>query len=143
MRYVPNSRPGARVSVPIKAINQDRCDALRKGGWMLDLVYKLPVFATGERIPDFVLMDVRGKQVGDKIMSSELILGEGIRIRHPQKDFAVAKFVGSRRAEAEDAAKAAAAGGEKGAAPAKGGGGGAAAAKKGKKKDEDDSVLLA
>jgi hypothetical protein len=61
---------------------------------------------------------VRSKRIGEKIMASEVLLTEGIALRAQTTDFAVAKFVGSKRgataaadepAEKKEAAKAPAA----------------------------------
>jgi ribosomal protein L25 (general stress protein Ctc) len=70
-RYSAGERPGARIEIPLRPVNEDRSDALtREGGWMLDIVGKMPVYAWGDRIPDRLLMDLRGKRVGDVVMAS-------------------------------------------------------------------------
>ena len=81
----------------MKPINEERCEAFKQGGWLLDIAHKVPVYATGDMIPDKLVMDLRGKQVGDKIAASELHLSEGLRLRHTLSDFPIAKFVGGKR----------------------------------------------
>ncbi len=95
--YVPGRNPGVPLSLPTRSINEDRCIAFKQAGWKLDLMHKLPVYAYGEHIPDSLVLDLRGKAVGDKLMASEIHLPPGITWRHPDKDFAVAKFLGTRR----------------------------------------------
>lgn len=138
LRYVPQRKPGARITLPFRTINEDRCDAFKQGGWMLELQPRLPVYAFGDAIPDFLILDLRGKQIGDKIMASEVHLNEGIALRSKQGDFPVAKFAGSKRLmmqrqAALDAAATGKAAGKKakGAAAAAVKGGAAAAAVKG------------
>jgi len=61
---------------------------------------QLPVFAKGEQIPDYLMLDLRGKKVGQKVNVSEVYLNEGVSLRTKQgrpKEFPVAKLVGSRR----------------------------------------------
>ena len=70
---------------------------------------QLPVYVHGEHIPPFLSMDLRGKRLGDKVMASEVNLGDGVTLRWSHDhDFAVAKLVGSRRGlDEEDVAAAA------------------------------------
>jgi hypothetical protein len=97
---------------------------------------QLPVYASGAEVPDYLMMDLRGLKIGDKIMASQLILNEGLSLvrsaflsgspgqlayivgvqRTKVKDFAVAKLVGSRRGAEEDDEAAKPAGDEKKAA---------------------------
>lgn len=37
MRYVPGTYPGARIDIPLKAINEERCPGIKEGGWLLEL----------------------------------------------------------------------------------------------------------
>ena len=139
IRYNPGQHPGARIRIPFKAMNEDRCPALKEGGWLLQLQYgvrccctflarvtagqqhpagvkltyvcalcsQLNVFANGETIPDFLMMDLRGKKTGSKVNVSEVFLNEGISLRTKQrqpKEFPVAKLIGSRRGAAADKA---------------------------------------
>ena len=39
---------------------------------------QLPVFAHGDEVPDYLVMDLRGKKLGDKIMASEVELHAGL-----------------------------------------------------------------
>lgn len=70
---------------------------------------QLNVFAKGETIPDYLMMDLRGKKTGSKVNVSEVFLNEGISLRTKQrqpKEFPVAKLIGSRRGAAADKDKA-------------------------------------
>jgi len=135
LALAPGRYPGVRLDVPLRPVNEERCPAYREGGWLLELVHKLPVYVFGDDVPPFFAMDLRGKRVGDKVMASEINLGDGVHLRSKvTHDFAVAKLVGTRRADPV-AAPAAAAGADKKAAakPAAAGGAGAPAAGAAKK----------
>jgi large subunit ribosomal protein L25 len=80
VRYTPGRYPGTKVDLPLVAVNEERCPAYRDGAWLLDLQHKVPVWCNGDRIPDHLTMDLRGKKVGEKIMASELELGEGVTL---------------------------------------------------------------
>lgn len=32
--------PGVRIDIPLKAINEERCPAVKEGGWLLELNHK-------------------------------------------------------------------------------------------------------
>jgi large subunit ribosomal protein L25 len=112
VRYTPGRYPGVRVDLPLRVVNEERSPGLKEGGWLLELVHKVPVLARGYTIPQHLVMDMRGKRKGDKVMASELDLHAGIELRSVQADFAVARIVGSRRG-GEEAAEEAAPGGKK------------------------------
>lgn len=98
MRYVPGQRPGARLSIPLKIINEDKCPGIRDGGWPLFLKYSLDVYARGDLVPNCLIVDVRGKRIGDKVRVSEVHLNEGLKLRQRgSDDFSVVKIVGSKR----------------------------------------------
>lgn len=43
----------------------------------------MPVYASGEAIPDYLMMDTRGLKSGDKIMASDIAMNDGIMlVRH-------------------------------------------------------------
>lgn len=87
------------------------------------LTSQLPVFFRGEVVPDCLIIDLRGKRIGEKIRVSEIHLNEGVTLRNIRTDdFSVAKIMGSKKLSSaeEDAAKPAAAGGAKPAAAAGG-----------------------
>jgi hypothetical protein len=79
-RYRAGRAPGVKVDLPLRAVNEERCPAYKEGGWLLELIHKLPVYASGDEIPDAVVMDLRGKRMGEKIMASDVDLGEGISL---------------------------------------------------------------
>ena len=87
----------SQLGLPLVPINEERCPGLREGGWLLELMLKVPVFVHGPEVPEALYMDLRGKRVGDKVMASELDLAPGVVLRSRERDFAVAKIVGSRR----------------------------------------------
>jgi large subunit ribosomal protein L25 len=80
LRYRPGLFPGVKVDLPLKAINEERCPAYKDGGWLLELIHKLPVYAHGDEIPDVVIMDLRGRRMGEKIMASEIQLNDGLTL---------------------------------------------------------------
>lgn len=41
LRYRPGAYPGARIDIPLKAFNEERCPAYKEGGWLLELVHKV------------------------------------------------------------------------------------------------------
>jgi hypothetical protein len=134
LRYRVGAYPGAKIDIPLKSFNEERCPGIKEGGWLLELVHKardwpiaadnicscrrahalpplssepvmfaeaaaapssahstaprtrgdrflelqLPVYASGESIPDYLMMDLRGLKGGDKIMASQVELNDGV-----------------------------------------------------------------
>lgn len=108
LRYKPGRSPGVRVDLPLRTLNEERCTAFKDGGWLLELIHKLPVYAHGDEIPDAVYLDLRGRRLGEKIMASEIEMGDGLSLLIRDQDYAVAKFVGAKRVVTEGAVKEAA-----------------------------------
>lgn len=42
LRYREGAYPGVRLEIPMKAINEERCPALKEGGWLIELTSKVP-----------------------------------------------------------------------------------------------------
>lgn len=80
VRYKAGKYPGTKVDIPLRTMNEERCQAYKDGGWLLELQHKLPVYAQGDEIPDVIMMDIRGKRLGEKVLASELQLPEGIML---------------------------------------------------------------
>jgi len=73
--YVPGKYPGTKVDLPLVVANEERCPAIKDGAWLLQLVHKLPVYASGDTIPQALVMDLRGRRMGEKVMASDINLG--------------------------------------------------------------------
>ena len=116
LRYRPGTYPGVLIDIPLRAINEERCPAIKEGGWLLELTSKvrarsrcvgahmhrtlwvitlcvasinpscgahdlqLSVYASGESIPDRLIMDLRGLRAGARIMASHVELNEGLTL---------------------------------------------------------------
>jgi large subunit ribosomal protein L25 len=78
LRYRPGAYPGAKLEIPLKTFNEERSPGLKEGGWLLELIHKMPVYASGDSIPDYLMMDLRGMKAGDKIMASQVELNDGL-----------------------------------------------------------------
>lgn len=46
----------------------------------MSISMQMPVYASGEAIPDYLMMDVRGLKSGDKIMASDVQMNDGIML---------------------------------------------------------------
>jgi nitrogen fixation NifU-like protein len=102
---------------------------LDDAGVITDVAFSGRGCAISQAGTSLITDELRGKRVGDKVMASEINLGDGVHLRSKvTHDFAVAKLVGTRRADPV-ATPAAAAGADKKAAakPAAGGAGAPAA----------------
>ncbi len=94
IRYSPGRYPGTPLDIPLKAINEERCPALREGGWLLQLSHKVPVYFNGKTAPDYLYMDLRGRNTGDKVMASDLDLLPGVTLVSQMKGECAERFAG-------------------------------------------------
>ena len=61
------------------------------------------MFARGESIPHCLIVDLRGKKVGEKVKVSEIHMNDGLVLRTKRTDdFAVAKIMGSKKLMSDD-----------------------------------------
>lgn len=107
MRVAAHSR--VTVTVPVAFINQEASAGLRRGG-ILNVVRRgLELDCPVDRIPDRVVVDLAGLDIGDSVHISAVALPEGVRSTITDRDFTIATVAGSSGAREETQAAATAA----------------------------------
>jgi large subunit ribosomal protein L25 len=107
MRVAAHSR--VRVTVPVVFTNQEASAGLRRGG-ILNIVRRgIELDCPVDRIPDRVVVDLAGLDIGDSVHISAVAMPEGCRLTISERDFTVATVAGATgaREEAQTAAPAA------------------------------------
>jgi large subunit ribosomal protein L25 len=109
------------VMVPVHFINQDKSRGLTLGG-VLDVVrHEVELSCPADSIPEFLEIDLEGREIGDSIHISAVKLPEGSRPTITDRDFTVATVAPPTvHAEETPAAEAAATPEAAAAAPAPG-----------------------
>ncbi|MCB1532537.1 MAG: 50S ribosomal protein L25/general stress protein Ctc [Alphaproteobacteria bacterium] len=117
------------VAVPVQLINEDKCPGIRNGG-VLDMVrFRVELYCSAMNIPEFIEVDMEGKEIGDTAKISDAKLPEGVKPVIEGRNFAIANIAAPKAieepvVEAEEGTEGEAAEGEAaegGDAPAEGG----------------------
>lgn len=98
------------VAVPVVFINEDKSPGLKKGGVLNIVRPELELVCPSDAIPDEILIDVTGRDVGDTIHISDVTLPAGVTSAITDRDFTIATLVApsglkSSEAEAEAASE--------------------------------------
>lgn len=124
LRVEPNSE--IAVEVPVQFINEIAAPGIKRGGVLNVVRHRIALICRVDSIPEKIVADLTGLDIGDSLHISKVALPEGARPVIRDRDFTIVTIAG-RKAEEETTTTAAA------AAPAEGD---AAAAAEGEKKDE-------
>lgn len=127
MRVDENTR--IDVAVVVRFVNHEASPGLKRGGVLNIVRHDVELFAPATAIPEFLLVDVTGLDIGDSIHISAIKLPEGVTPKIRDRDFTIATIAAPSALRSDDNVAAA-----DGAAPAEGAAAPAAAAKDEKKK---------
>jgi large subunit ribosomal protein L25 len=109
-----------QVSVPVSFINHDGAPGLRRGGILTVIRHNIDIACSVDAIPDRVVVDLSGLEIGDSIHIGVVTLPEGVRAMLGSRDTTIASVAASSavREEALAAAQTAATGPEEAEAEA-------------------------
>lgn len=102
-----------KIDVPVHFINQDQCEAFRQGGSLEIVRHSVEVKVRADHIPEDLIVDLAGHQMGDTIRWSDLKGAENVEPTITDRDFVIASIKTSSAAisaaadEAHDAEVAA------------------------------------
>ena len=107
-----------KISIPVHFKNQDECAAFRQGGSLEIVRHDVEIIVRADRIPEELVVDLAGRELGDSIRMSDITLPEGAHATITDRDFMIASIKVSSAAQSEAADEAAdAAAEEEAAAP--------------------------
>jgi len=117
-----SARSRINLYIPVSFINEDECPGLKKGGVLTVVRNEVELKVTAGDIPEELVVDLAGLDVGDTINISNIDLPKGTRPMITDRDFVIAnisapsslKSADDEAADDEDA-------GEEGEAEAEGG----------------------
>ena len=103
-----------QVAVPVVFTNEEESPGLKKGGVLNVVRHDLELVCESDKIPDEIVLDVTGLDIGDSIHISHVTLPEGSTSAITDRDFTIATIVApsSLRSEEGDNATTEAEGGE-------------------------------
>jgi large subunit ribosomal protein L25 len=106
------------VAVPVVFANEAASPGLKRGGVLNVVRHELDLICDADRIPDEIVLDVTGLDIGDSIHISHVALPEGSESAITDRDFTIATIVAPsalKQAESEAAEEV-----EAGAVPVEG-----------------------
>ncbi|HEX8232929.1 MAG TPA: 50S ribosomal protein L25/general stress protein Ctc [Caulobacteraceae bacterium] len=96
-----------KIAVPVHFRNEEACPAFRKGGSLEIVRHEVEVLAKANNIPEELVVDLTGRQLGDTIRISDIQLPQGVQPTLSDRDFVIASLKISSAAISEDQAAAA------------------------------------
>lgn len=96
------------VQVPVHFINEDKSPGLKRGGTLNVVHHTLDLTVDASNIPEFVEVDLDGKDIGDIIHISAIKLPAGTTDHSHEADVTIASIVAPSGLKSEDAAAGAA-----------------------------------
>jgi len=91
------------VEVGVRFINDEKSPGLKRGGILNVVRHAVEVNTPAGKIPDEIVVDLEGYEIGDSVHISAVTLPEGVTPAITDRDFTIATLQGSRASrEAED-----------------------------------------
>ena len=88
IRYVAGAT--LAVSIEVRFEGQEECEGLKRGGVLNIVRHEVELLCPLEAIPEFLVADVAGRDIGDSIHISDIALPEGVTPTITDRDFTVA-----------------------------------------------------
>ncbi|HET6536676.1 MAG TPA: 50S ribosomal protein L25/general stress protein Ctc [Sphingopyxis sp.] len=91
-----------QVAVPVLFENEEASPGLKRGGVLNVVRHELELIVDASSIPDQIVIDVTGYEVGDSIHISMVNLPEGVESAITDRDFTIATIVAPSALKSED-----------------------------------------
>jgi large subunit ribosomal protein L25 len=95
MRVASNTR--VTVSVPVVFTNPEMSPGIRRGGILNIVRHDIELNCPVDNIPDQLVVELNGLEIGDSLHVSRVIIPEGCRPTITNRDFTIASVAASRR----------------------------------------------
>ena len=92
-----------KINVPVHFKNHEASPGLKKGGTLNVVRHDVELACPADRIPEELIFDLTGLEIGDTIRMSAFTLPEGVK-PGANRDFVVATLAGSSASASADAA---------------------------------------
>jgi large subunit ribosomal protein L25 len=94
-----------RIAVPVHFRHQDASPGIKRGGALNIVVHELDVWAPADQIPEELVADLTGLEIGDAVRISSLAMPEGVRSAINDSEFVIATITGASSLEAAEPAE--------------------------------------
>ncbi len=93
-----------RISVPVHFRNHEASPGLKRGGALNVNLHEVELLAPADAIPEELLVDLTGLDVGDSFKAADLVLPKGVTVTAQHRDATVASIATSSAMESEETA---------------------------------------
>jgi large subunit ribosomal protein L25 len=95
-----------KIAVPVHFRNQEASPGLKRGGALNVSRHEIELWVRADHIPEELVVDLTGREIGDTIRISDVKLPEGAEPVITDRDFTIATVAGTSAQMSEDAAAA-------------------------------------
>jgi large subunit ribosomal protein L25 len=92
-----------RISVAVHFINQEASPGLKRGGTLNVAVHEVELMVPADQIPDELVADLTGLDIGDAVHSADLPLPAGAQLSAHDRDIVVASIATSSAMQSVEA----------------------------------------
>jgi large subunit ribosomal protein L25 len=109
--YRVDAHQQIRIAVPVHFRNQDASPGIKRGGTLNINIHEVEVLAAADRIPEELVVDLTGLDIGDAIRGADIKLPSGVEMPAQLREATVASIATSSAMQPEEAAEGEAGGG--------------------------------
>lgn len=95
-----------KIMIPVETINEDKSPGIKKGGIINLVVHRLECLCVPDAIPEKIVLDLSGKEIGDSFLLEQIELPKGVEAINAIRDSVLATIVVSKVGKEEDKAQA-------------------------------------
>lgn len=88
-----NKNSKIHIHVPVHFKNEDKCMGIKRGGVLNIVLHSVEVSCGADNIPEEIVIDLAGMDVGDSIHAEAVELPKGVKFLHPERDNTLATIV--------------------------------------------------
>jgi large subunit ribosomal protein L25 len=96
-----------KIAVPVHFKNQDTSPGIKRGGTLNVAVHEVQLLAPADHIPEDIVIDLAGLDIGDSVKSEDLKLPEGVQLAPHDAHVTIASIATSSALQSEEAGAAA------------------------------------
>jgi large subunit ribosomal protein L25 len=85
-----------KVGIAIEFSNEDKAPGIKRGGVLNVVVHRLECHCSPDAIPEKIVVDLSGTEIGDSILLQNVQLPPGVSVANAEKDSIIATLVGAR-----------------------------------------------
>ncbi|HWF00476.1 MAG TPA: 50S ribosomal protein L25/general stress protein Ctc [Caulobacteraceae bacterium] len=101
-----DAHSAVRISVPVHFRNHEASPGLKRGGALNVNLHEVEIEAPADSIPEEIVIDLTGLEIGDSIRASDLVLPDRVQVTAHHRDVTVASIATSSALASEEASSA-------------------------------------